>query len=39
MSVLKPYIDSGELVVRSKQMGMDKMGTLAALRPPAAWAG
>ena len=23
MSVLKPYIDSGKLVVRSKQMGMD----------------
>ena len=28
MSVLKPYIDSGKLVVRSKQMGMDKIGTL-----------
>jgi putative multiple sugar transport system substrate-binding protein len=28
MSVLKPYIDSGRLVVRSKQMGMDKVGTL-----------
>ena len=28
MSVLKPYIDSGTLVVRSKQMGMDKVGTL-----------
>ncbi len=28
MSVLKPYIDSGKLVVRSKQMGMDKVGTL-----------
>jgi putative multiple sugar transport system substrate-binding protein len=26
--VLKPYIDSGKLVVRSKQMGMDKVGTL-----------
>ncbi len=28
MSVLKPFIDSGKLVVRSKQMGMDKVGTL-----------
>jgi putative multiple sugar transport system substrate-binding protein len=28
MSILKPYIDSGKLVVRSKQMGMDKIGTL-----------
>jgi len=28
MSVLKPYIDSGKLVVRSKQMGMAKIGTL-----------
>jgi putative multiple sugar transport system substrate-binding protein len=28
MSVLKPYIESGKLVVRSKQMGMDKVGTL-----------
>ena len=28
MSVLKPYIDSGKLVVRSKQMGMTKVGTL-----------
>jgi putative multiple sugar transport system substrate-binding protein len=28
MSVLKPYIDSGKLVVRSKQLGMDKVGTL-----------
>ena len=28
MSVFKPYIDSGKLVVRSKQMGMDKVGTL-----------
>src|SRR5262249_31713339 len=28
MSVLKPYIDSGKLVVGSKQMGMDKVGTL-----------
>jgi putative multiple sugar transport system substrate-binding protein len=28
MSVLKPYMDSGKLVVRSKQMGMDKVGTL-----------
>ena len=28
MSVLKPYIDSGKLVVQSGQMGMDKVGTL-----------
>jgi putative multiple sugar transport system substrate-binding protein len=28
LSVLKPYIDSGKLVVRSKQMGMDKVATL-----------
>ena len=28
MSVLKPYIDKGELVVQSKQMGMDKVATL-----------
>jgi putative multiple sugar transport system substrate-binding protein len=28
MSVLKPYIDKGQLVVKSKQMGMDKVGTL-----------
>ncbi len=28
MSVLKPYIDSGKLVVRSGQMGMDKVSTL-----------
>ena len=28
MSVLKPYIDSGKLVVQSKQMGMDKVSTL-----------
>ena len=28
MSVLKPYIDSGKLVVRSKQMGMNKVSTL-----------
>jgi putative multiple sugar transport system substrate-binding protein len=28
MSVLQPYIDSGKLVVRSKQMGMDKVATL-----------
>ena len=27
MSVLKPYIDSGKLVIRSRQMGMDKIGT------------
>jgi putative multiple sugar transport system substrate-binding protein len=28
MSVLKPYIDSGKLVIQSKQMGMDKVSTL-----------
>ena len=28
MSVLKPYLDSGKLVVVSGQMGMDKVGTL-----------
>jgi len=28
MSVLEPYIKSGKLVVRSGQMGMDKVGTL-----------
>ena len=28
MSVLKPYIDSGKLVVKSGQTGMDKVGTL-----------
>ncbi len=28
MSVLKPYIDKGVLVVRSGQMGMDKVATL-----------
>jgi putative multiple sugar transport system substrate-binding protein len=28
MSVLKPYIDSGKLVVVSKQVGMDKISTL-----------
>ena len=28
MSVLKPYIDKGKLVVRSKQMGMNKVSTL-----------
>ncbi len=28
MSVLQPHIDAGKLVVRSKQMGMDKVGTL-----------
>ncbi|WP_174874022.1 multiple monosaccharide ABC transporter substrate-binding protein [Vogesella oryzae] len=28
MSVLKPYIDKGKLVVRSKQLGMDKVSTL-----------
>ena len=28
MSVLKPYIDKGKLMVQSKQMGMEKVGTL-----------
>jgi putative multiple sugar transport system substrate-binding protein len=28
MSVLQPYIDKGKLVVRSKQLGMDKVSTL-----------
>lgn len=28
MSVLQPFIDSGKLVVRSKQLGMNKVGTL-----------
>lgn len=28
MSVLQPYIDSGKLVVKSGQMGMDKVSTL-----------
>ncbi len=28
MSVLKPYMDSGKLVVRSKQLGMEKVATL-----------
>ena len=28
MSVLKPYIDSGKLVVQSKQVGMNKVSTL-----------
>ena len=28
LSVLKPYIDKGKLVVRSKQMGMEKVATL-----------
>jgi putative multiple sugar transport system substrate-binding protein len=28
LSVLKPYLDSGKLVVQSKQMGMDKVSTL-----------
>ena len=27
-NILKPYIDSGKLVVQSKQMGMDKVSTL-----------
>ena len=39
ISVLKPYMDSGKLVVRSKQLGMNKVGTLrwdsATARP--AW--
>ncbi|MGO7374016.1 substrate-binding domain-containing protein, partial [Rhizobium ruizarguesonis] len=28
MSVLQPYIDSGKLVVKSGQTGMDNVGTL-----------
>jgi len=28
MSVLQPYIDSGKLVVASRQTGMDKVSTL-----------
>jgi putative multiple sugar transport system substrate-binding protein len=28
MSVLKPYLDSGKLVIQSKQIGMDKVSTL-----------
>ncbi|MFO1339924.1 MAG: multiple monosaccharide ABC transporter substrate-binding protein [Burkholderiaceae bacterium] len=28
MSLLKPYLDSGKLVVRSRQLGMAKVGTL-----------
>ena len=28
MSILKPYIDSGKLVVRSKETTMDKIGTI-----------
>jgi putative multiple sugar transport system substrate-binding protein len=28
MSVLKPYLDSGKLVVKSKQLGMEKVSTL-----------
>jgi putative multiple sugar transport system substrate-binding protein len=28
MSVLKPYMDQGKLVVRSKQLGMEKVATL-----------
>ncbi|AYM95377.1 sugar ABC transporter substrate-binding protein [Acidovorax sp. 1608163] len=28
ISVLQPYLDSGKLVVRSKQLGMNKVGTL-----------
>jgi len=28
MSVLQPYLDSGKLVVRSKQLGMNKVGIL-----------
>ena len=39
LSVLKPYLDSGKLVVRSKQMGMDKCrhSALTALSPRRAW--
>ena len=28
MSILKPYLESGKLVLRSRQMGMDRIGTL-----------
>lgn len=28
MSVIQPYIDSGDIVIQSGQMGMDKVGTL-----------
>ena len=28
MSVLKPYLDSGKLVIRSKQVGVNKVGIL-----------
>jgi putative multiple sugar transport system substrate-binding protein len=28
MSVIQPYIDSGDIVIQSEQMGMDKVGTL-----------
>ncbi|HEY1393600.1 MAG TPA: substrate-binding domain-containing protein, partial [Methylibium sp.] len=28
LSVFKPYLDSGKLVVRSRQLGMNKVGTL-----------
>src|SRR5687767_5498983 len=28
MSVIQPYIDSGQIVIQSGQMGMDKVGTL-----------
>ncbi len=28
MSVIQPYIDSGKIVIKSGQMGMDKVGTL-----------
>lgn len=28
MSVLQPYIDNGQLVVQSGQMGMDQVSTL-----------
>jgi putative multiple sugar transport system substrate-binding protein len=28
MSVIQPYVDSGDIVIQSGQMGMDKVGTL-----------
>jgi len=37
MSVLKPYIDSGKLVVQSKQMGMDKVATPSSSTPKRKW--
>jgi len=33
MSVLQPYIDSGKLVVASRQTGMDKVSTLRWMAP------